>query len=189
MVNLDEALDIIIRCVDQGGKIMTCGNGGSAADSEHICAELSKGFLLKRPLDPDIENLIAEKAPNLTCRLQRGIFAISLTSNSALTSAIVNDIGPDAVFAQQLIAFGKENDVLIAISTSGKSSNVIAALNIARIIGVKTILLTGKQGRNLNASADVVVCSKESRVDKIQEDHIRFYHDLCRQIEIHYYGD
>lgn len=179
----DMAVRIICSALSKGGKLFTCGNGGSASDSEHICSELAKGFLLQRPLDADIEQKIAEAIPCLSGKLQKGLAVFSLTSESALISAIVNDIDGVGIFAQQLLAKSTKGDVLLALSTSGTSENIIAALKVAKVIGLKTILLTGPISRVEPDIADVIVSSDNQRVDKIQEDHIKYYHYICAEVE------
>ncbi len=179
-------------CYQQGGKVLVCGNGGSAADSEHIVGELMKGFMLKRPLSTDRQALISAHAPDATylcANLQGALPAISLVSHSALISAFSNDVAPDMVFAQQVYGFGKPGDVFIGISTSGSSANVVYAAQVARSLGLTTIALTGKSGGKLNALCDVTIKAPSSVTPDIQEYHLPIYHTLCMMIETTFFGD
>jgi|GEM_PF-561661 len=184
---IDAAFALLRDAVAAGGKILTCGNGGSAADAEHIVAELMKGFALPRPLTSDqVATLVAacpENGAALAARLQRAIPAVSLVSQTALISAIANDTDADLIFAQQVIGLGRPGDVLLALSTSGKSRNVIAAAKVARAFGLKVVALTGADGGALAPLADVAIRVPASRVPAIQELHLPVYHELCARLE------
>lgn len=172
--------------------IFVCGNGGSAADAEHISSELMKGFLKKRPLP---ENIIEElrtinfsffESDDADCwihSLQLGLPAIPLTNNGGLATAISNDLGEDLVFAQQLLGLGQEGDVLLAISTSGNSCNVLKAVMVARVKKMKIIGLTGNNNGKLKQLCDVTIQVPEEETYKIQELHLPVYHCLCAMIE------
>ena len=148
-----DAYRIIKNCYQDDGKLLICGNGGSAADSEHIVGELMKGFLLKRRPDQDMIEKLKKKYPDtweyLADNLQGALPAISLTNHPALSTAFSNDVAPDMVFAQQVFGYAKEGDVLLGLSTSGNSKNVINAIKIAKTLNIKTIAMTGeKRKRN-----------------------------------------
>ena len=189
---INDAKDMLIDCFENGGKLLLCGNGGSCADCEHIAGELMKGFLKKRPLTDDMKRKMKERYPKTDDKalgkLQRALPAIPLTSFSALNTAFANDVDADLVYAQGVLALGKENDVLLAISTSGNAENVNQAASIARALGVKVIALTGADGGMLKEKADVIIRAPEMETYKIQELHLPIYHYLCAEIEKHFFG-
>ena len=175
--DIEKGLKLIIETYKNKGKVLVCGNGGSAADSEHIVGELMKGFLLKRELSD--ERLSQELKENL----QGALPAISLCSQTALMTAFNNDLNPDYVFAQQVYGYGNENDLLIAISTSGNSKNVLKAVEVANCIGVKTLVLTGGDGGKIKEKATITICVPSRETYKIQEYHLPIYHLLCAKVE------
>lgn len=175
--DIENGLNLIIETYKNKGKVLVCGNGGSAADSEHIVGELMKGFLLKREIKDD--RLSAELKENL----QGALPAISLCSQTALITAFNNDLDPDYVFAQQVYGYGNENDLLIAISTSGNSKNVLKAVEVASCIGIKTLALTGGDGGKIKDKATVTICVPSTETYKIQEYHLPIYHYLCGMVE------
>ena len=190
--DIEKALSLLTERIHAGGIVMTCGNGGSAADAEHIVGELVKGFHLKRHLTgsdarPFI-NAFPEDGDAIAAHLQKGIAAISLVSNAALSSAIINDMEHAYEFAQQVYALGRPGDILIGISTSGNSNNVVNAIKVARAVGLKTIALTGEDGGKVKALVDVCICTPASRVDKVQELHLPIYHYLCAALENEMFG-
>ena len=189
--DIEAAKNAIIDCYEKGGKLLLAGNGGSAADCEHIVGELMKGFLLKRPIpDSKRENMKA-RCPEITLsvldKLQMGLPAISLTSINALNSAFANDVDPELMFAQSVFALGKAEDVLIAISTSGNAGNVAEAARVARAIGMKVISLTGRDGGALKKLSDVCVIAPECETFKIQELHLPIYHYICAAVEKNFF--
>ncbi len=175
--DIEKALSLLVETYKNNGKVLVCGNGGSASDSEHIVGELMKGFLLKREIFDD--RLSAELKENL----QGALPAISLCSQTALMTAFNNDLDPDYVFAQQVYGYGKENDLLIAISTSGNSKNVLKAVEVANAIGIKTIALTGENGGKIKEMATVTITVPSEETYKIQEYHLSIYHYLCGKVE------
>lgn len=175
--DIEKALQLIIETYKNNGKILLCGNGGSASDSEHIVGELMKGFLLKRQVTD--ERLSQEMRENL----QGALPAISLNSQTALMTAFNNDLNPDFVFAQQVYGYAKANDLLIGISTSGNSENVLNAVKVANSMGVKSIVLTGNDGGKLKNLATVSICVPANETYKIQEYHLPVYHYLCAKVE------
>ncbi len=172
-------------CFSTGNKLMVCGNGGSAADAEHIVTELVNRFAFKRQLSEKDRNslLIAGLSESLANRLQPGLNAISLGSNSALNSAIANDLGYPLVYAQQVMSYGKSGDVLFAISTSGNSENVINAIKVAKAQGIYTIGLTGNTNNAMVEIVDLAIQVDSAVTADIQELHLPVYHLLCRLLE------
>ncbi len=187
-----DAADVLIGCYKHNGKLLICGNGGSAADSSHIVGELMKGFLKRRELSSDFrEKLVAidaERGGYLGMKLQGAMPAVSLSSHQALTSAVSNDMGGDLVFAQQVIGYGQEEDVLLGISTSGNAENVIEAAITAKAKGMKVICLSGSSGGNLKKFCDIAILVPSDSVPYVQELHIPVYHALCAMIEEYFYS-
>ena len=182
-----KAVEILKNCIEKQGTIFVCGNGGSAADSEHIVGELVKSFLKKRPIEEDFKEklfrMYEEKGLYYTNNLERGIRAISLVSGVALPTAFANDVAPEMVFAQQFYVLAKEQDVLWAISTSGNSTNVNYALAIAKAMNCNTIGLSGKTGGEMSALLDVEFRIKSDCTPYIQEMHLPLYHCICAILE------
>ena len=144
------ARDALIACYEADGKVMICGNGGSCADADHIVGELMKGFLSLRPLSEEKKREMKANTDlvddELLAKLQGGLPAYSLPSMTALNMAFCNDVDPELIYAQPIMAMGRKNDVLIAISTSGNSKNVFGAVKVAKALGVTVIGLTGGKG-------------------------------------------
>lgn len=184
--NLEKASKIMLETVKAGGKILLCGNGGSCADCDHIVGELMKGFLSRREINKDFADVLIEEYPEeaeyLINNLQEGIPAISLTSHAAVLSAFANDVDADMVYAQLVYGYGNKGDLLIGLSTSGNSKNVVNAVKIAKAKGLKTIALTGKNPCMLDMS-DVTLKAPETETFKIQEYHLPIYHYLCAELE------
>lgn len=175
------AREALIRCYEKKGKLLLCGNGGSASDCDHIVGELMKGFLLKRKVDD-------KKIPeNIREHLQGSLPAISLSSHTAFMSAFINDAEPSMVYAQMLYGYARPNDVFIGLSTSGNSANVVNAATVAKAIGLGTIALTGKNGGALSEICDVAVRVPETETYKIQELHLPVYHYLCAEVEKYFF--
>lgn len=185
--DIEKAAKELIACYENGGKVLLCGNGGSSADCEHIAGELMKGFLKKRPVSDEKRTQMKSNAPYLEdeilSKLQCGLPAVSLPSMTALNSAFCNDVDPELIYAQPLMALGNKNDILIAISTSGNSKNVYAAVKVAKALGLRVIGLTGASGGKLKGIADVCICAPEEETFKIQELHLPVYHYLCAETE------
>ncbi|NLC44119.1 MAG: SIS domain-containing protein [Clostridiales bacterium] len=185
--DIELAYETIKNSFKNGGKLLLCGNGGSASDCEHIVGELMKGFMKKRQLGDDIQNKLKEQWPlngeYLAKNLQGALPAISLTSNTALMTAYSNDVAADMVFAQQVYGYGNPSDVLLGISTSGNSANVVNAIQLAKVLGVKTIGLTGKTGGSMKEICDVSICVPYESTPDIQERHLPIYHTLCIMLE------
>lgn len=192
-INIIQAVDTLSNTIAKGGKLLICGNGGSAADSDHIVGELMKGFILKRKLDYSLEsslyNEFPESADYLISNLQLAIPAISLTNHTALTSAFSNDRASDLIFAQQVLGYGNDIDTLLAISTSGNSKNIIYASQIAHVKGLKVISLTGQTGGQLKKYSDVLLNVPELETYKVQELHLPIYHAICLALESEFFGE
>lgn len=188
-----KAYDLLEEAYSSGRKLLVCGNGGSASDSEHIVGELMKEFKLKRKvysnhaavlkeIDPELGQTLAE-------HLQGALPAISLTGHSSLQTAYMNDAVPELVFAQQVNGYGKPGDVFLGISTSGNSKNVLYAAVNAKAKGLKVIGLTGVKENKLMKYADVCIRVPETETYKIQEFHLPVYHCLCLMLEDHFFGE
>lgn len=177
------ARELLIDTYRKGGKVLVCGNGGSAADSEHIVGELMKGFLLKRPVT---EEGIPE---DLRGCLQGSLPAISLPSQCAILSAFCNDVEPEMMYAQLVYGYGKEEDLLIGLSTSGNSENVVNAVRIAKAKKMKVLSMTGAKESKMSRLSDVTIQVPETRTFKIQEYHLPVYHYLCAAVEAYFFGE
>ena len=187
---LRAAFDLLVAVYRNGNKLLVCGNGGSAADSEHIVAELMKGFLKHRPLPAaDLAKLEAVRGKEIARRLQGTLAAISLPSQVSLLTATANDGDYDLTFAQQVYGLGRAGDALLAISTSGKSKNVCNAVIVAKAFGLKSIALTGKSGGDLAPLADVAIKVPSDNVVEIQELHLPVYHWLSTELEAEFFPD
>lgn len=187
-----DAFFVMKECFEHDGKLLIAGNGGSAADSEHMAGELMKRFKSPRPVTPELaEKLIAIdpcRGSNLAKNLERGLMAIPLVAHEALSTAYINDVDGLGVFAQQLFGFGRPGDVFLGISTSGNSENIIAATVVARALGIKVIGLTGANGGELASVADVVVKVPQTETYMIQELHLPVYHCWCLMLEDYFFG-
>jgi D-sedoheptulose 7-phosphate isomerase len=161
------------------GKLLVCGNGGSASDSEHIVGELMKGFYKKRPLDEKMSKTIGD----ISSRLQSALPAIALTGHAALSTAFLNDVDPEMVFAQQTYGYGRRGDAFIGISTSGNSRNVVNAAKVAKALGLKVIALTGPKGGEIGSICDILINVPGDTTADIQEHHLPVYHTLCAMLE------
>lgn len=183
IVTIKNACNLLIDTFKNGNKLLLCGNGGSAADCEHISGELMKGFLLKRELSDETKSLIGDFADSL----QYGLPCIPLTSLTSLSTAVANDNSADMIFAQPVIALGQKNDALIAMSTSGNSKNVVFAAKTAKAIGMKIISITGAYDSVLSEISDVTIKIPETETYRIQELTLPVYHALCADIEAYFY--
>lgn len=190
---IEMAFEILRETFRADGKVLICGNGGSAADAEHIVGELMKGYILKRPVPEEVNRQMQVAFPEdseyLTRHLQGALPAISLVSQSALISAFANDVAPDMIFAQQVYGYGKRGDALIAISTSGNSGNVIRAVQVACALGLNTIGITGRTGGKLKPLCDVTICVPADTTTAIQERHLPIYHTLCAMLETEFFSE
>jgi D-sedoheptulose 7-phosphate isomerase len=190
--SVNAAYRLLADVYEKNGKLLVAGNGGSAADAEHIVGELMKGFLKKRSIPADfmqkLQKLDAKTAAYIGQNLQQGLPAIALSAHTALTTACVNDIGGDIIYAQQVYGYGNAGDAFLGISTSGNSKNVLYAMLTAKAKGLRTIALTGGTGGQIVEIADVSIVVPESETYKIQELHLPIYHTLCLMIEEHFFS-
>ena len=187
-----KAYEIMEEAYVSDHKLLIAGNGGSAADSEHIAGELMKRFKTPRPVPQSFADKLVSIDPvrgeNLSKNLERGLMAIPLVAHEALTTAYINDVDGLGVFAQQLYGFGRPGDVFLGISTSGNSKNVMSATVVARALGIKVIGLTGAKGGELAKVADVCIRVPEDETYMIQELHLPVYHCLCLMLEDRFFG-
>ncbi len=186
------ARDLLIRAYEAGHKLLLCGNGGSAADCEHIAGELLKGFERPRPLAEEVRGRLAAQGPDgesLAEKLQQALPAISLCGHASFATAFANDVDPALVFAQLVSALGRPGDVLLAISTSGEARNVMLAARAANALGLAAIVLAGRGGGGLAPLCDVVIDVPGESTAEVQELHVPVYHTLCRALEAHFFGE
>jgi D-sedoheptulose 7-phosphate isomerase len=182
-----QAFELLKSTFREGGMLLVCGNGGSAADSEHIVGELMKGFLSRRPAPEKFRRTMAELYPAdgemLAAQLQQALPAISLVSQTSLLSACANDISAEMIFAQQVYGYGQPGDVILGITTSGNSLNVLHALQVGRACGLRTLGLTGRGSPAMQQYCDVLICVQADSTPEIQEYHQVIYHALCADLE------
>ncbi len=174
------AFDVMTKAFRGGGKVLVCGNGGSAADAEHICGELLKKFRKHREVPREIA---AKLRPQLVEKLEGSLPAISLVSMSGIVTAFANDVAWETAFAQQVLGLAHEGDVLIALSTSGNSANCVAAAEVMKAKGGKAIAFTGANESRLSGVCDITIRVPETETFKVQELHLPVYHALCAGIE------
>ena len=185
-----DARELLLDAFRAGRKLMVCGNGGSAADSEHTVGELMKSFRFKRPVSADFNAAYQEaNGCDAPAWLEGALPAISLVSQTALSTAFGNDEAAVGVFAQQVYGYGEPGDVLLAISTSGNSANVVEAAKVARAKGARVIGLTGSKESKLSALADVCIRVPRDEVFQVQELHLPVYHVLCAAVEADVFGE
>lgn len=187
------AYEMMESCYERDGKLLIAGNGGSAADSEHIAGELMKRFSSPRPVPEDFAKKLISvdeiRGKELARNLEQGLTAIPLVAHEALSTAYINDVDGLGVFAQQLYGFGRAGDAFLAISTSGNSKNIISATVVARAMDIRVIGLSGKSGGELANVSDVCICVPEEETYKIQELHLPVYHCLCLMLEDRFFGE
>ena len=190
--DIEKAYLLLQKTYDNNGKLLIAGNGGSAADSEHIAGELMKRFKITRPINKELADKLMkidpERGERLVKNLEMPLRAVPLTSHIAITTAYMNDADATGVFAQQMLGFGNEGDVFLAISTSGNSENIISACVVAKAMGIKIIGLTGEKESKLSKYSDICIKVPETETYKIQELHLPVYHALCLMLESNYFG-
>ena len=191
--SIEQTFMCITKSYENGGKLLVAGNGGSAAESEHIVGELMKGFVLPRKLDSDYCNKLvetdAELGKELADKLQGALPAIALVDHVALSTAYLNDVDPLLGFAQQVNGYGIKGDVFLGITTSGNSKNILYANTVAKAKGLITIALTGKDGGKIKEMADITIIVPEKETFKIQERHLPIYHCLCLMLEEYFFDN
>lgn len=189
--DIDAARELICETYKRGGTVYVCGNGGSCSDSDHIVGELMKGFLLRRKLQAADTAKFAEMfedGAEFAANLQGALPAVSLTAQTAILSAFANDVEPDMVYAQLVYGYARENDLVIGLSTSGNSKNVVNAIKAAKFRGAKTLSMTGMKESKLSAMSDVTIRVPETETFKIQELHLPVYHYLCAAVEEEFFA-
>ena len=189
---IKEATSEIIAAYEKRNKVLICGNGGSNADADHIVGELMKGFKKKRPIDDETREMLvsvdAEVGTALAQGLQVPLRAISLSSHVSLNTAFSNDVDAVMIFAQQVLGYGDEGDILLAISTSGNAKNVYMAATMAKAMNMKVVLLSGNDGGRLNSISDISIIAPNTETYIIQEYHLPIYHAICLEVEEHFFG-
>ncbi len=183
--DLEAAFDLLCTCYARDGVVYICGNGGSAADAQHIVGELMKSFTAHRPISATLRARLKDE--HLADRLQGALRAFPLNGADSLVSAFANDVEPELVFAQQVAGYGRPGDILWAISTSGNSINVVHALKVARAKDMPSLGLTGQDGGKMAGLCDVCICVPETETYKAQELHLPVYHALTRMLEAHFF--
>ena len=187
-----KAVDVSVLRVKNGGKIVVCGNGGSAADSAHIVGELLKSFILPRKLSEEDRAKFEKEGADgvlLAEKLQYGIPAIALSGTEPISTAVINDNGAETMYAQQAFGLLTDKDVFIGISTSGNAKNVRLAMRVAKTLGAFSIALSGKNGGALKAVADLNLIVQNDITYKIQEKHLPIYHLYCMCLENEFFGE
>ncbi len=179
------AFTAMAQSLKNGGKILCCGNGGSAADCDHFVGELMKGFLKKRPLSAEEKEKFSDSF--VADNLQKGLPAISLCSHSALMTAFENDAVPSLVFAQQVYAYAKKDDALLCLSTSGNSENAVYAAQAAKAAGVVSLAITGSKESKLSGLCDICIRLPETETYKIQELTLPVYHCIAAMLEDYFF--
>jgi D-sedoheptulose 7-phosphate isomerase len=190
--SFSQTCQLLVESLSAGGKILLCGNGGSAADCEHIAGELLKGFLSHRKVGSQLKSQLIEslgdtEGLHLAENIQLAIPAIALTSHNSFHTAFGNDKSYEFAFAQHLLGLGKSGDCLIAISTSGNSKNILWAVKLAKVLGIKTIGLSGESGGMLKPLVDVCIQAPSKLVHEIQEYHLPIYHSFCLVLEKYFF--
>ena len=191
--DIECAAKTLVAAYENGGKLLVAGNGGSAADADHITGELLKSFVKKREIAQEFFNALSEidteTSEYLSGKLQGALPAVALSNNSALMTASLNDVDGNVMFAQQVMGLGNAGDVFLGISTSGNSKNIVYAMTVAKAKGLKTVALTGRDGGRLKSIADISIIVPEYETFRIQELHLPVYHALCLSVEAHFWKE
>lgn len=190
--SLRECIILLCDCFERGGQLLVCGNGGSCADADHIVGELVKAFKLNRPLTEPLATALqgqGHQGELLAEHLQGGLPAINLGAHASLMTAVVNDMGGEYIYAQQVAAYGREGDVFLGISTSGNSEDVLHAGLVAKAKGIKTIGLTGKTGGKMEDQFDLMLHADSTVTEDVQDQHSIIYHAICAAVEYQCWGD
>lgn len=190
--NILNSFELLKTTYENGNKLLTAGNGGSGSDSNHIVGELMKSFEKKRKIPKEVYDKIKSNPKygmELADSLEGALCAISLNNHDSLNTAFLNDVNPCATFSQQIIGYGKKNDVFLGISTSGNSKNIVMAAITAKAMGLKIIALTGANNSDLEELADITIKAPETRTFKVQEYHLPIYHCLCLMLENYFFKE
>jgi phosphoheptose isomerase len=186
-IQLLNAVGQLCKAYHQHALLLTCGNGGSASDASHIVGELVKCFRIPRPLPAADQHAwqqhYGDAGQQIAARLACGLRAVSLSSESVNLTAMGNDVGYDMAFAQQVQALGQNGDILMAMSTSGQSANIITALKTARVKGMSTIGMTGQNTCQMDDVCDLIFHAPATETYRVQEHHLALYHALCMLVE------
>lgn len=190
---IEGACTLLIDTYKKDGKVLACGNGGSASDAAHIVGELMKSFTHRRGIgevrDKLYDTLPKEDAAFISENLEGALAAVSLLGETSLISAYANDVSPEMIYAQQVLGLGRNGDSLIGITTSGNSKNVVRAVQTAKALGMHTIGLTGESGGLLKEYCDVCICVPEKETYKVQELHLPVYHAICLIVEEYFFPE
>ena len=190
--DISKAFELLKNSYENKGKLLICGNGGSAADSDHIVGELMKRFSIPRAIPEELktklESNFGEQGKYMASKLEGSLPAISLNAHNALSSAFANDVDAQLIYAQQVVGYGNKEDVLIGISTSGNAKNVVAAMIVAKAKGMKVLGLVGRDGGEFNKYCDVLINVGGNSTPQIQELHLPVYHVLCQTLEYHFFS-
>lgn len=191
--DIASAFNLLKDSFENQGKLLICGNGGSAADADHIVGELMKRFSIPRAIPENLKNTLSsdygEEGQYLAAKLEGALPAISLNGHNALSSAFANDVDAQLIYAQQVVGYGNNNDVLMGISTSGNAQNVISAMIVAKVKGMKVVGLVGRDGGEFNKYCDLLINVGGDCTPQIQELHLPVYHTLCEMLEYHFFGN
>lgn len=190
--SLRASVELLCDCFTEGGHLYICGNGGSCADADHIVGELVKAFRMVRPLDSAVRDKLSAEGTNgaaLAQKLQGGLPAFNLGAQTALMTAMINDVGGDEIYAQQVSAYGRPGDVLLGISSSGNSRDIRLAGAVARAKGMKTLGLTGKTGGKMEQEFDMMLHAQADSTEDIQDQHSTIYHAICAAVEYQFWGN
>jgi len=191
--DISRAFELLKNSYENKGKLLICGNGGSAADADHIVGELMKRFSISRAIPKNLKNILSsdygEKGKYMSEKLEGSLPAISLNGHSAFSSAFANDVDPELIYAQQVVGYGNKEDILLGISTSGNAKNVVAAMMVAKAKGMKVVGLVGRDGGEFNKYCDVLINVGGDCTPQIQELHLPVYHILCQTLEYHFFGE
>ena len=189
--DIEAAYRVLVECFGRGGKLLVCGNGGGATGAEHIVGVMMKGFLGLRPLPEEFRSRLRaadhELGSTLAEKLQASLPVINLAAGMALSTAFGNDVSPELAFAQAANGYGKPGDVLLCLSPSADALNLMAALAVARAIGMKTIGLTGKEGGRLASLCDILINVPATRSYEVDELHLPVSHCLCMMVESRFF--
>ena len=189
--SINQAFNILKDTAVNLNTLYLAGNGGSAADSEHIAGELMKSFMAKRPIDGNLaqklKDMYGEEGESLSLDLEGGFRAVPLPSLVSLSTAIINDVNSDIMFAQMLNSIGVKGDLFWGISTSGNSRNIVKAAMLAKAKGLKVMALVGEKECKLDKLCDVIIHVPETETYKVQELHLPIYHALCAMLESEFY--
>lgn len=191
--DIEDAYELLKNSFENSGKLLICGNGGSASDGDHIVGELMKRFSIPRAIPKNLKSVLvsdySEKGKYMSEKLEGALPAISLNAHSTLSSAFANDVDAELIYAQQVVGYGNKEDVLMGISTSGNAKNVVASMIVAKAKGMKILGLVGRDGGEFNKHCDVLINVGGDCTPQIQELHLPIYHVLCQMLEYHFFSE